>query len=166
MILWIYFIVGLLFTLSVPTLFPAFKLFYFIPLLIRSLYLKPLKKCIWIAFFIGLLLDLLSAHLRFGLYTANYVLTTYILYRFKQNFFEDNFTTLPALTYFFSLISTLLQIFLLLLLDRHNIHFTSQFIFIDLIIMPLCDSLFTICIFSIPQLLFTKPPRKGSDYFT
>lgn len=148
-----------------PTLFPAVKLFYFIPLLVRSFYLKPLQTCIWIAFCVGLCLDLLSSHSRFGLYTANYVVTTYILYRVKQNFFEDSFTTLPVLTYFFSLGSTVIQILLLLLLDRHSIHFTPQFIFTDFILMPLCDALFTLCVFSIPQLLFTKPPRKGSDYF-
>lgn len=165
MILWIYFIIGLFFTLSVPAVLPSVKLFYFIPLLIRSIYLKPLQTCIWIAFYIGLCLDLLSSHSRFGIYTTNYVLTTYILFRVKQNFFEDSFTTLPVLTYFFSLTSTMIQILLLLLLDRYSIHFTSQFIFTDLILMPLYDTIFTFCVFSIPQLLFIKPPRKGSDYF-
>lgn len=161
----IYFSIGLLCTIVMPSLFPSIKLYYFIPFLIRCFYLKPLNSSLKFALCIGLIVDIFSAHSRFGLYSTNYVITTYFLYGLKRNFFEDNFTTLPVMTFFFSLFSTILQYFMLVLLDTHAPSLSLSFILIDFILMPISDSLFALFVFTLPTFLFGKPVKKGSDYF-
>lgn len=163
--LWVYFFVGLAATLLMPALYPSLKLFYFIPFLIRSYYLKPLSTCLWFSLLVGLILDLLSANVRFGIYSFNYLLTTYVLYRMKRNFFEDSFIAMPSMTYFFSTISTLIQIVLLLILNRQVIPLSFRFVVTDVFLMPLADTAFTLLVYSFPTLLLGKPIRKGSDYF-
>jgi len=159
------FALGLLFTLCIPPLIPSLKLFYFIPFLIRCIYLKKLGTCLWIACGVGLILDLFSANSRFGLFSANYVLTTYMLYGQKRNFFEDSWSTLPFMTFVFSVLSTLVQILLLLVVDQHIIPLSLHFVFSDLIVMPLLDAVFAFCLFTLPHIFFGKPVRPGNDYF-
>lgn len=161
----LFFLAGLACTLAVPVFFPSLKLFYFIPFLVRSFYLKPLKTSLWYAFFIGCILDLLSAHMRLGLFAFNYVATTYFLYGVKRHFFEDSLTTLPVMTFFFSVVSSLLQWGALLLFERQLLPLSLQFLLIDFLLMPFGDSLFALLAFTLPIALFGKPTRKGSDYF-
>ena len=146
-------------------MFPGVKLYYFIPFLIRAFYLKPLNSALVTALFVGFLVDLLSAHSRFGLYSTNYVITTYFLYGLKKNFFEDNLSTLPFMTFFFSFFSSILQYFLIILLGNQPIPFSLSFALVDFLMMPIFDSLFALIIFTVPTLIFGKPSRKGSDYF-
>lgn len=163
--LWIYFFIGLFFTLTMPAIFPSLKFFYFIPFLVRCYYLKPFKSCLWLSIGVGLILDLFSSDQRFGLYACNYFLTTYFLYSYKRHFFEDSITTLPIMTYFFSVLSTAFHWCLLLLIDRYYIPITPPFILTDFLLMPLGEVAFTVAIFTIPTLFFGKPVRRGSDYF-
>lgn len=156
---------GLLFTIAVPPLFPSVKLYYFIPFLVRCFYLKSLNTALLMALFIGFLVDLFSTHSRFGLYAANYVITTYFLYGLKKNFFEDNLSTLPFMTFFFSLFSSILHYFLIILLSSQTIPLSFAFIFVDFLLMPALDSLFAVSVFTLPAYFFGKPIRKGSDYF-
>lgn len=149
-----------------PSFFPSIKLYYFIPFLIRCFYLKPLNTALKAALMTGFIIDLLSADSRFGLYSANYVITTYFLYGLKRNFFEDSSTTLAFMTFFFSLFSTILQLLFITLLDHQKLLLSPYFLFTDLILMPVLDSLFAAVFFTLPRLLFGKPVRKGSDYFT
>lgn len=162
--LFIYFATGLAFTLFMPVLFPALKLFYMIPFLIRSYYLKPLSTALWLSLWTGVLLDLFSAGTRFGLHSTVYVFTTYFLYSLKKNFFEDSFTTLPVMCFLFSVVSTLFNLLLLSLLDTPVVPSLS-FLFTDLLLMPMGDMIFALLVFSLPALLFGKRIRKGSDYF-
>jgi rod shape-determining protein MreD len=148
-----------------PALFPSFKIFYLIPFLVRSFYVKPLSICIWLAIGVGFLIDLLSTHMRFGLMSLSYALTALLLYRAKKHFFEDRLTTLPIMTFFFSMIAAALQWMLLLILDRHIIPLSFTFILTDWVAMPLLDMAFAAISFSLPIFLFGKPVRKGSDYF-
>lgn len=159
------FFVGLFFTLATPVFFPSLKLFYFIPFLIRSIYIKPLKSSLWYAFFIGCILDLFSADARFGFFSCNYVTTTYFLYRIKKHFFEDSFTTLPVMTFFFSSISSFLLWGILLILEKHFLPLYPTFLLSDFFFMPLGDAFFAALVFTLPDIIFGKPERKGSDYF-
>lgn len=161
----IYFSVGLLFTLGMPALFPSVKLFYFIPFLIRCYYRKSLNACLFIALITGLFIDLFSAHSRFGMYSANYVVTTYLLYQQKRNFFEDSYSTLPVMTFLFSLLSTLVQLILMLLLDNSMIRLSFFFLVTDFLLMSFLDAVFAGLVFTLPSFIFGKPTRKGSEYF-
>lgn len=158
-------ITGLVFTLLMPPLFPSFKLFYLIPFLIISIYQKPINRCLWIALAVGIFVDLLSAHSRFGIYSAAYVITTYFAYDLKRHFFEDNWSTLPVMTFFFSVIFMTSCLILHLLFEGIAVPLSLSLFFIDFLFMPLCDALFTLALFTLPTTLFGKPARKGSDYF-
>lgn len=162
--LFCYFSVGLLFTLIFPSLF-SFKIYYFIPFLIRCYYLKSWNTSLIMALGIGFITDLFSAHSRFGLYSANYVITTYFLYGLKRNFFEDHLTTLPVMTLFFSILSTWIHYLLILLLDSTSPSLSFSFILVDFLLMPLMDSLFALFLFALPLFFFGKPIKKGTDYF-
>jgi hypothetical protein len=112
----------------------------------------------------GTLLDLFSSYNRLGICGLNYTLTTWILYRQRENFFSDSLTTLPLMTILFSVISTTIQLTLLFPFDR-TINLTFLSALHDLIIMPIADGFYAFIIFILPSIAFGKPRRKGKDYF-
>jgi hypothetical protein len=159
------FIVALLLTLFSPVLAPSAKFLFFIPYLIVLFYKHPYFKCLWGAFLCGLIIDLLSSQTRIGLWTLNYTVTTLLLYKQRLNFFGDKQSTLPLMTFLFSLISTGIQWTLLLVFENaFSISFKS--VFTDLLFMPFLDSVYAYIIFVLPWVLVHPQPRKGSDYFT
>ena len=162
--LWIYFSVALILTFTIPAISPSLQIYYFIPFLVRCFYKKTFAKTLTIALIVGILLDTYFANSRFGLYGVNYFLTTIFLYSLKRHFFEDSFTTLPFMTYFFSVTSSIIQWMLILVLDKHYIPLTSHFILVDFFLMPLLDVLFAVLV-TFPLFFFRKPIRKGTDYF-
>jgi len=156
--------VTFLLTLYAPLFFPAYKLFFFAPLIVRLFYLRSWHETLWASCFLGLVIDLLSSHVRFGLHALNYTLTSAFLYSQRRNFFEDSYSTLPVLTCTYSFISTIIQI-LLLTLFENGVAFSWEFVKIDLLYLPILDGLYAFVCFSLPQMLFGKPKRKGKDYF-
>lgn len=162
--LFLFFIIGLLFTLFAPLLLPGYKLFYFTPFIIRVFYLKPYSTTLWISCFLGIFMDFLSFHIRFGILALNYTLTSAVLYSQKRNFFEDSPSTLPVLTFFYSICSTFFQI-LLLIIFENGVAISWEFVKIDLLYLPFLDAFYTFLIFVLPKILFGKPQRKGKDYF-
>lgn len=155
---------GLLCTLFVPLLFPSLHLLYFPAALIYSLYKKPLIKTLWLGFFAGLFLDLLSANIRFGLHAVNYVCVLYFLEKIKRHFFEDSLSTIPLMTFLFSSLSALLQIPLFALLDQ-PLPLNFKLFAGDVLIMPAADALFAAIVYTLPVWALGKPKRRGQDYF-
>ena len=107
---------------------------------------------LWISLLCGSILDLLAANTRFGLYAFNTCLTTWILYRQKRNFFEDSLSTIPLMTLFFSITSTLLQVVLLYTLDR-GIAISWMWAVTDLLVLPLADAAYALLFFTLPLAL-------------
>ena len=163
-LIWTFF-VALLLNVTIPIIWPSWRLFFFAPFLIILYYQKPLTTCLWGAMLCGLVLDLLSTRTHFGLYALNYALTTLVLYPQQRHFFGDNLSTLPLMTYFFSFLSTLLQSLLMYTFGSPFL-ISWHWIFADLFLMPLCDSAYAFICFILPWKLFGPPQRKGSDYFT
>ena len=147
-----------------PLLFPALRLFYFVPVLITAYYQKPLTTCLWYSILCGLLLDFLSTNDRLGMHSLAYSISTLILYGKKRNFFADSLSTLPLMTYFFSASSTFVLAILMQLFEIKTI-FSWRWILADFLVMPLADALFAFLFFIVPALLIGKPPKKGKDYF-
>jgi cell shape-determining protein MreD len=158
------FLSALALTLFVPVVFPTLKLVFLAPFLIVLLYKKPLITCLWGSLICGLILDILSPHTRLGLYSMNFTLTTGILYAQRRHFFADKASTLPIMTFFFSVISTVIQGVLLNTFEG-PFQISWGWLFSDLIVMPLMDASYAFLIFILPYLLFGKPVRKGKDYF-
>ncbi|MGK5595350.1 MAG: mreD [Parachlamydiaceae bacterium] len=162
--LFLFFLAALIFTLFGPIFASTYKIFYFIPLLIRSFYLKTFEESLWISCLCGFLLDLLSSHVRFGFHAFSYTITSALLYSQTRNFFEDSLSTLPVLTYFYALLLTIIQAVLLIILEKGTL-LSWEFVKIDLVFLPFQDALYSFTCFSIPKLIFGQPIKKGKDYF-
>lgn len=142
--------------LCVPVLFPSMRIMFFAPFLVILYYQKSFLTCLWSAFLAGLLLDLLSAHTHLGLYAGNYMLTTWVLYNQRRNFFADNLSTLPLMTFQFAVASTLIEWGSLLAFER-KLEFSLSWVMTDLFLMPMLDAVYCFVVFVIPALIFSRP---------
>lgn len=159
------FLLTLFLVLAAPLLLPNFRIAFFIPFLIIVIYQKSLISTLWISCFCGLVLDLISSETHFGLYACSYTLTTGMLYKQRDHFFADSISTLSLMTFFFSVLSTLILCVMMSLFRQESI-LSIQWVLVDLLFLPLMDSFYAFAIFVFPFYLFGKPIRKGSDYFT
>lgn len=159
-----FFCLSLLLTLITPVIVPGLILNFFAPFLILIYYKKSFLKSLWASFFCGLILDLLSPFSRLGLYTVNYCLTTSFLYSQKKNFFEENLSTLPIMTFFWSILSSVIQVVLLYIFEK-GIMVSMGWVVTDLILMSLVDAFYAFAFFILPFLFMGQKPRRGSDYF-
>jgi len=151
--------------LSMPALYSQLRLMFFAPFLIIACYQKPLGSCLWLAFFCGLLLDLFSSGTRFGLHALNFCVTILVLYPQRRNFFADSLSTLPIMTFGFSLFSTLLMASLLYFLESRNV-FSWSWIFSDLIFMPILDAFYSFFVFILaPLALVRRGYRRNKRYY-
>lgn len=151
-------------TICFPTLFPTLHLIYLAPYLVTLYYQRPYINCLWGSFLCGLLLDLLSQHHKLGLFAANFCLTTVILFPFRRNFFADTLTTLPIMTYFFSLIASLLQAVMMIGFGQ-TLQISFSWILTDVVLYPFLDATYAFGFFTLPFWILGKPQRKGKDYF-
>lgn len=158
------FLLCLAFTLTMPVILPEWQIPFFIPFLIIMYYQCPFSYCLWGSLGCGLIVDLLSSYDRLGIVAINYLISTVLLYKQRENFFSDSLTTLPLMTFFFSILSTFIQFGLLFVFD-HPIKMSTSWAFHDLLIMPGIDALFAFAVFILPFVIFGQPRKKGSDYF-
>ena len=132
---------------------PSTHLLFFAPYLVICLYKRPLSAILWRAIACGTLLDLFSSSPHFGLTAVNYAIVCTLLYPQRLNFFVDKISTVPLMTTFFSLLSTLLHLLLLLcVVHPHSLHF--QMVFTDLIAMPIADGLYALLCFTLPMQIY------------
>ncbi len=135
-------------------LFPQLRLFFYAPLLVFFLIHASFFNALWIAFGLGIFLDLLSsAHM--GINACNFLLTSFILYPQRKHFFKDNPYNLSLFTVLFSLLSTFLYALLIFLFDRRNL-FSGKWILTDIFFMPLMDGVYAYVWFTLPLALWEK----------
>jgi rod shape-determining protein MreD len=121
-------------------------------------------KSLWIASLCGLIIDLLSSEFRFGVHALNYCLTTLLLFKQKKHFVEDKALALSLFTVIVSVVSTLLQFFLISIFDR-ALPFSGKLIITDLIIMPIADAAYAFIWFTCPMKLFAHIRKIGWKAF-
>ena len=141
------------------TLYTPYKLLFFAPYLVTLFYQRPQNSCLLSALLLGLLIDLLSSYSRFGITALNYFLCTLPLYPAKRHFFSDKLSTLPLMTFLFSLLSLLIHFI------THPFMPTLSWIASDLFIMPLFDALAAFLLYIAPPLLIGKRVKRGREYF-
>ena len=95
------------------------------------------------------------------IHILSYTVAIYVLYPQKQNFFYDSVSTYPILTFLLSMLQTLL----LVAFTAFRIPLSLPFIWNDLILYPLLDSLIAFVMFTIPQFAWGPPVKKGKDFF-
>lgn len=116
----------------------------------------------WLSLGCGVAMDLLTPLPRFGLHALNYCITTLLLYSKKRNFFEDSLTTLPFMVFFFSVISTLVQVGLLTIFGE-GLTLSLGWILTDVAFYPLIDGVYAFVCFTIPFIMFKRSSR-SADY--
>lgn len=154
-----FFFYSIILALTLPIFLPQLALMFFAPFIVITYYYKDKISCLWLSLVCGLIIDLLSDNNRLGVYALNYCLTTFILYRQKYHFFEDNLTTFPIMTFLFSCFSSLLQALLLYLFGK-GIIFSWDWFKLDIILFPFIDSLFAALCFTLPFFLLPKPLKR------
>ncbi|MCC5831763.1 MAG: hypothetical protein JJU12_01810 [Chlamydiales bacterium] len=133
--------------------FPQRQLLYFAPYLVVVFYRCTRFAALWRAIGCGTVIDLFSSTPHFGLTALNYCAVSWLLYGQKRNFFEDRPSTLPLMTFFFSVLSTLTSV-ILSFLFAYQPMLTLKWFFTDLIVMPLSDAAYAFAV-SLPfQLTF------------
>lgn len=158
--LWFSFALALFATLFGSVFFPLVHLTTFAPFLGIVYHKETLSKSLWIALGCGVILDLLSSEMRFGLYSLNFVLITLALYAQKKHFFEDKPLGLSLFTVLIAASSTLLQLILAHLFDR-GIPFSSSMIAVDVFLMSAVDGLYAFLWFTCPMRLYTYIKKVG-----
>lgn len=159
------FIICLLATLFMPAITSSIRLVFFAPFLVITFYQKSFFLSLCYALGCGVICDLLSADIRFGVHALSFCVTTLVLYQQKKNFFADSISTLPMMTFFFSVLTTLVDFITLYALQQPQL-FSWEWVVCDLLVMPALDGLTAFLVFSLPGLLFGSRVRKGEDYFT
>lgn len=146
--LWLGFLIACVMALLEGALFPELRLLPFAPFLALAYYRLSFPSALWAALGTGLLFDLMTAEMRFGLYALNFLLVTTIFYHQKKHFFEDKSLAFSLYTALISLGSTLL------LFPFHDLAFSLPSLISDLIIMPLIDGLYAFLWFTTPVKLY------------
>lgn len=150
--LWISFALGMIATLTFPGLFPGINFLTFAPFFVFCILYCRLPTVLWISFCCGLIIDLLSST-KMGLYVINYCFTSFLLYRQRRNFIEEKSINLPVFTGLYSLVATVLQLFIRFIFDR-NAQIIEKGHLFDLITMPFLDALYAYVWFYMPLLIW------------
>ncbi len=145
-----------------PVFFSFLHLTFFAPFLIIAYYKKPFAVALWFSLLCGLLMDLVSSQHHLGLHAFAYGCTTWVLYGQKRHFFEDRPSTLPIMTAFFAVLSTLIQIAMLALFEI-PLPISWAWVASDLVLMPVLDALYAFVWFTLPSLFMPRIPRH--EYF-
>lgn len=140
-------------------LFPSFGLFPYAPFLALAILTRPFAKALWCAVGSALVLDLLSGEPH-GIFLLTHCSVTLVCFRYKKHFLFQNPLHLSLFTIFISFASTLITLFFLFLFDR-RVPFSGKWVFVDLLVMPMADGVYSLIGFSLPISLYTQFRSKG-----
>ena len=146
-------------TLLISPLFPFWHLLYCAPFLVLCFYRCSLANCLCWSLLCGFIIDLFSADTRLGNYAMNYCIVTFSLYRYRFHFFEDRLSTLPAVTFCFTGLSTLIQIVIFYIISR-PFALSWHWLFYDLLWVSLQTALYAILAFTIPSFILIDLKRR------
>lgn len=141
--------------------FTDFQILTFAPFLIMTCYRAPLQTALWWAFICGLFIDFFSYDTKLGAYALINCLTIFLIYRLQMYFFIDRLSTLPLMTFFFSLVSSCIHL-TYFYLNGYQFSLSLSWINIHIIEASLVDALYAGICFTIPSLWSLKPTRRRS----
>ena len=144
-----FFFLGLIYAGFGLKYIPHLHLHPLAPLLAIFCYRYTHIKTLYCAAGTGVVIDLLSSDLHFGIYALNYTLTLLLLYPQKRHFFEEKPFAIPLLTFLISALSTLFEL-LFLSITPHAPPFHGKLLFLDTLLMPLADALYAYLWFFLP----------------
>lgn len=145
--------------LFLPLFFPFWHVPIFAPFIVLCFYRHSMTSCLCWSFCCGFIIDLFSAETQLGNYALNYCLTTLCLYRYQFHFFEDRLSTLPTMTFFFTSLSTMIQIVIFQIISR-PFALSWHWLFSDLLFIPFQAAICAGVAFVIPSLLLVYLKRE------
>lgn len=157
-------IISILFALVTPAVFPHVRLLFFAPFLVIFYYQKTYLASLWASFFCGVFIDIFAGDTRIGLHGLEYCFTTFLLYRQRRHFFADSLSTLPLMTLFFSVTSTVIE-WILMNVIEHPVGGSWQWILTDLVYMPVLDALYAFIVFVVPFFFFSSRSKRSRNYY-
>lgn len=149
------FFLALVATLFFPIFLPHLHLLTFTPFLALACMRKSFIYVLWLSILSGLVLDLFTSEVGFGLNALAYVLTTVVLYNQKRHFFVDKPLGLSVYTTFISFVVS----FFLLIFQR--VSFSLGMNVTELLIMPIIDGLYAFLWFTCPLTLYHHAKKIG-----
>ncbi|MBS0629033.1 MAG: hypothetical protein JSS30_02270 [Verrucomicrobia bacterium] len=150
-----FFFLALLALVFGASVFPSTRLITFSPFLAIVFLRKPFLPSLWIGALCGLLVDLFTVDIRFGVFALCSVGTTALTFQLKRYFYEDNLFSIPLYTAAISAVFSTLQFVLL----RHLVTFNLQLLLSTLLIMPLVDGLYGFVWFTCPRMVYLTLKR-------
>ena len=137
-------------------IFPNVHLFYFAPFLVMFFINTTFINSLWASSFCGFIMDALSST-PMGLYTLGYALLCMLLFKLRR-FFNDQDMNIPIFTLILACVFAFIEILLLAVFKKKNM-ITSMWFLSDLILMPICDSIYSIVWFVLPSKIFNLVKR-------
>jgi hypothetical protein len=153
--LYILFLTGLLLTLLEPVMWPSIPLAFFIPFIVTAYYQKSQLICLWLSLICGVILDIIIFSNRMGLWGVSYCVTTLWIYKYRMHFFGDRQSTLPIMTFFFALISTMIFWCLNYVFDKSFIFSLRPFLR-ELLLFPFLNAVFAYFMLMFPMRVYTS----------
>lgn len=147
--LWYPFALALIFTFYGTILLPDTRLVTFSPFFAIVFERNTYVKSLWIATICGLIMDIFSSQMHFGIYAVCYGITAAICYQQKKHFFEDKPIALSLFSALISAISSLILIALTILFDK-QFPITFEVVLSDGLITPILDALYAFVWFTMP----------------
>jgi rod shape-determining protein MreD len=130
--------------------FPSIHLFAFAPFLALTFMRTTFLTSLWIAASSGLIMDLLTSQMRFGIHSLCYSLLVLLIYHQKRHFFADKPLALSLYTLVISIAATVLEFIFLSSFDA-RLPFTWKLVFTDFIAMSLLDAVYAFLCFTCPM---------------
>lgn len=152
------FLIALAATIFFPIFLPSVHLLFFLPYFVGCCYRLTRLQSTMRAFCCGLIIDFLSSASRFGLYTLASTFAVLLCYGFRQQFFEEKLSTLPLMTFIFSICFSALDAILSLTLSSDFV-LCGRWLFTDLFEMAIGDALYALVLFALPFQLTRQISR-------
>lgn len=122
----------------------------FAPFLAKCFFTLPLSRALALSGFLGFIMDLFTSGTSMGFHSANFLLTTLVVYKLKWIFSPHKAHGLFLFTVIYSLTSTLIY-YPLHRLYGNPLPFSYSF---DLLILPLFDGAYGFLWFSCPYIAY------------
>lgn len=119
---------------------PSLPLLFFAPYIVAAFYRFSLFSTLLRALGVAFLINIFSSTQIFGLLPLSYSLAVILLSFHGHYFFTDKWSTLPLMTYLFSLYSSLIY-FLLFPLFGLSFSLTPRLLLTEILLSPLSDTL-------------------------
>ena len=140
------FFLSLFFNAFLSSIFPL-KLIYFAPFLTILFYKNSFLNILWLSVICGLITDSFSSS-TFGIYSLNYLIASFFLYREKR-FFNDSIINTSIFTSIYAAIFSLFNPLLFFIFDKKVI-LSIKWLITDIILMPIIDGIYAFLFFALP----------------